>query len=356
MDKNKRYRYCGKCKSEMDESLVCAKCGRDHHVKCKKCNANLLVYSWSEVEPKCTECGHRNKLTFGAQGVSGILATVLIIFTILGLVMGFGLAGWLDAVFVPARAWMGERLGLDFALSAAYEDDNYFRTTGTRIDFNPGDIEAISARANEIQEYRIRITETMSDIEYGIFNPGLFIVEQNILFERSVNVIRVQVSPLRTQQGNRVAFYDRLFDTYQLLPFGTYYIVTENDETYILMNVGLGDGNYMKRRSVIRAAENPALYNRLLSYGISRIINFNAFQSSNVSAFEAAGLREFSIASPDDENWPDIFLREYQSMPGAYLMRSYLENGNVRHVTRAQFYYSRINTNVPSVNDWMQGE
>ena len=314
-DKSKFYRYCGKCGSEMDESLICPNCGKNHNVEDK---------------------GDENK-------PFQYIKLAIIAITVLCLIMAAGFAGWLEKAIAPVRGWFGDGL----AISVAYESENYFRKSGTQTDFQYSDMEAIADKAKEINEYKIKITETIADKK----NLNAFFVRQNIVFERSEDMIKVQVSPDKTQQGNRASFYEKLFEEYRLLPFGLYYIITENGETCILMNSGQGDGNYMKKKSTVKASENKALYEKILSYGMDKIIDYKAFKGNNVSCYEAAGVREYSTPGERDY-WTDVYLREYQSKPGGYLMKYDIPKEDIRREIKADFYYSGIDKKLPKINEF----
>ena len=333
MDKNKTYISCGKCGSNMDSDLICPGCGKDH-TGAADAPIGIIDYFKKKIEKKL---------------IRWVIGTVVVFC----LIMGMGLAGWLDAIFIPVQTFIGNTFGEGAAIRVAYETDDYFRTHGEKIDHLIEDIERVAIKTNEINEYRIKITDSLIDRNYGLVtNPRAFYIEQKITFEHHPDVIKVQVTSGTLQQGDKAAYYDKLFAEYRLLPFGTYFIVTIDGEKYILMNRGQGDGNYMPRKSAVKAADSPALYDRLMSYSIERIIDYAPFKGSDITCFEVSNVREYSIPVSGMPNWANIFLREYNSKPGAYLMKYENEPENMRREIKAEFYYSRVNSKVPKLNDY----
>ena len=262
---------------------------------------------------------------------------------------------WSERFFDPVRGWMGTVFGENFAMGVARETDDYFRHVGSRIDWLMEDIEAVAIHSAQIDTYKITVTETLADPRQGFLNPGFFLVEQHIIFERRGDIIKVQVIPQETVLADRALFYESLFFDFRLLPFGVYYIITENEERYILMYTGRFDGNYRRERTVARAADNMPLYNRLMSYSIENIINVDAFMDvrDDIACFEVSGgMREYSTL--DFGDYSDIFLRELNSVPAAYRMKYTFEAENLRREIRALFSYkdSDIVTEVPLRDDW----
>ena len=269
-------------------------------------------------------------------------------------IMAAGLAGWLEFALLPLREWYTDTFGENASISVAHESEDYFRKRGTKIDFLFEDIDEIAVGAKEINEYKIKITEKIIDKNYGdVRNNAAFYIEQNIIFEKSESVIKVQVMAKKTQQGNKASYYDTLFAEYRLLPFGTYYIVTasdvgtDNGEIVILSDAGEGDGQMRRKKTKVKAADNPALYDRLLSYGIDRIIDYTAFKGDNISCFEAANIREYSVPDGDMTEWARIYLREYKSKPGGYLMKTEIAADGVKTERKADFYYTGVKVKAP---------
>jgi hypothetical protein len=246
--------------------------------------------------------------------IAGVIGWVIAI-TITNSIFG----GWWDKLMIPFRGG-----SLESAISAAHESHDYFRRHGERINFLFEDIDAVSLKTRTLNVYRIEITEQFI---------GYLSLFRSIIFERNEGVIKVEVTPYRGTADWTAQI--------EPLPFGTYYIVTEDGETYILMETD-------EQKSAVRAADASALYDKLLSYGIERLINYNAFKQDSISCYEAARVREYSTLS-NTAYFPGIFLREYQSMPGGYYME---QSDGYRHIIEAYFHYSRVNSTVPRVNDY----
>jgi len=267
---------------------------------------------------------------------------------------------WSEKVFDPVRGLVGKVLGNDVELAVAFETDEYFRTIGKKIDWQWGDLEAIIARSKELDTYRITINEVFSDPKSGFLNPGLFRVEQHIIFESRENLIKIQIIPQEIVLSDRAIFYESLFRNYHLAPFGIYYIIPIDGEKHILMYSGQIDGNYMRKRSVVRARDNMALYNKLMSYSIENIIDYTALRNKNdLECFQVSGgMREYSTQDADSENYSDIYLRVLRSMPAAYLMKYDISRDNLRRRISAEFSYNdrRINKTVPLMSDFLNEE
>ena len=235
---------------------------------------------------------------------------------------------WTEGLFAPRRG-----------ISAAHETDDYFRRHGERVDFLLEDIDAVRIKINEISVCKIETREMFQDTR--IWST----VQRDIVFEQNEGVIRVEVKPVQIPNENRrgtSAFYDRVFEEIDLLPFGTYHIVTEDGEKYILTE---------QPKSAIRAADNPVLYDKLMSFSIERIIDFEELKNSNLACFEAGRVREYSASnifglSP----YAGMFLREYEAIPGGYLMKYH--DDDFLHEVRAMFFYTGVNSRVPRINDY----
>jgi len=235
--------------------------------------------------------------------------------------------GWWDNLMTPFRGILVDTAGAGSAMSAARESKDYFRRHGERVDFMFEDIDMVSLKTRGLDVYRIEITEMF------IGKLSLF---RSIVYEQNKNIIKVEVTPYRGTASWTAQI--------EPLPFGTYYIVaelTENGETCILMEKG-------GQKSAVRASDATALYDKLLSYGIERIIDYNAFKQDGISCYEVARVREYSTPS-NTSYYPGIFLREYLSMPGGYYMET---NSGYRHIIEAYFHYSRVNSAVPRLSDY----
>ena len=250
---------------------------------------------------------------------AGVVALVIAI-TITNSIFG----GWWDNFMLGFRGFVVDTAGIDSAMSAAHESHDYFRRHGERVDFMIEDIDAVSLKARELDVYRIEITEMF------IGSLSLF---RSIVYEQNEGVIKVDVTPYRETVGWTAQI--------EPLPFGTYHIITEDGETTILME---SEG----QKSAVRATDAPAVYDKLMSYGIERLIDYNAFKQDGISCYEAARVREYSTLS-STTYYPGIFLREYQSRPGAYYMET---NDGYRHIVEAYFHYSKVNGEVPLLGDY----
>ena len=289
---------------------------------------------------------------FGLIGNPKVIIIILVLLTPV-LIASFAAS---EKFFDPVRGRLGDIFGTDFAMRVAAETHEYFRAVGTQIEWQQEDFEAIAARSREIDTYRITIDESFSDPRFGFLNPGWFNVEQHIIFERRGDLFKIQVIPQEVNLSDRALFYESLFRNYRLIPFGIYYIANIDGERYILMYSGRFDGNYMREMSAIRVSANMALYNRLMSYSIENIIDFQALRNrGEVECFQVSGgMREYSIRDENSEDHSDVFLRELRAMPAAYLMKFELPNDNLRRQIKAQFSYNdrRINSNVPLLSDY----
>ena len=290
----------------------------------------------------------RISLPHAIAGIAGLLAVLAVL--VYGSMALMGFFDWSERVTLPVREWFGGKP----AMSVAYEDDGYFRKFGTRVDYLTEDIETLAIRSMGITEYKIIITERIADLNYGALNPSYFIVEQSITFEHHDTVIKVDVSPVLNQPASAPNFYGSLFTEYRLLPYGTYYIVTEDGETYILMDTGIANGTKIANRtkSVVRASDNPMLYDKLLSFGIERIIDYDAFTGGDISCYEAAGVREYSAPLSYDASVSGIFLREYESKPVSYQMVHENNDEGTRHFIRTDFHYLGVNNKTPKLSDY----
>jgi len=45
-----------------------------------------------------------------------------------------------------------------------------------------------------------------------------------------------------------------------------------------------------------------------------------------------------------------VFLREYDSIPGGYMMKYYTDN--LLHEIRAMFHYTKVNSTAPKLSDY----
>ena len=240
---------------------------------------------------------------------------------------------WFEGIALPFRSWFVDNVGgQDSAMRAAHESDKYFRSNGEKIEFLFEDIDAVAVKARELDVYKIEITER--------FVGDKTSMHRDIVFESNEGVIKVNVKPSHVP-ASPVDFIKAEINS---LPFGTYYIITENGETYILIEAD-------KKKSAVKVADNKTLYDKLLSYGIEKIIDYNAFKRNDVSCYEAAKVREYSTPDPDGmEGYPGNYLREYQSMPGGYYIK--VDRGGYKHEIKADFYYSKVNSKIPQLSDY----
>jgi hypothetical protein len=261
-----------------------------------------------------------------ARWIKRIIKTIAALFAVV-FVIAFTnsiFGGWWDNLMLGFREVIVDTKGVDSAMSAAHESKDYFRRHGERVDFLFEDIDMVSLKTREIDVYWIEVWEQFI---------GKSTLRRLVVFDQNQNVIKVEI----TSHGEGVDWTAEI----ELLPFGTYYIITESGENYILTE---RDG----QKSAVRASDATALYDKLMSYGIERLIDYDAFKQDGISCYEAARVREYSTLS-STAYFPGIYLREYQSRPGAYYMET---NDGYRHIIEAYFHYSKVNSTAPRLGDY----
>jgi len=150
---------------------------------CSTCGATIGTTNFGgDRAGTCSGCASRKSSSSGgsskpSSGGGGFELTTLLIvlakfigipvaiFVLTFVVMQF--FGWSERVFDPVRGWFGNMFGDNFAMTAAYETDDYFRKNGVRVDYLWEDIDAVAVKAQTIDAYKIRITEFIADPHYG---------------------------------------------------------------------------------------------------------------------------------------------------------------------------------------------
>ena len=299
--------------------------------KCNRCGRTNMSGGNGQLCALCIPRKHtpmpKINIPYAIMGIAAILAALAIL--VYGSVAVMRFFGWTEGIFAPLRG-----------ISSAHETDDYFRRHGERVDFLFEDIDAVSIKINEISVYKIEVREMFQD------DRGWSTMQRDIIFEQNEGVIKIEVKPEQAPDENRRGtsdFYDRVFAEIDLLPFGTYHIITEDGERYILTE---------NPKSAVRAADNPALYDKLMSFSIERIIDFEELKRNDLSCFEAGRVREYSTADKDMGHlgYAGMFLREYESTPGGYLMKYHADD--ILHEIRAMFFYSKVNSKIPRISDY----
>lgn len=311
--------------------------------RCGNCGKELPHTDFTLGNVTCPHCRKKNKQSGSSSGCIIAVLILSAVFVVEELVVGA--LGVFEEKMLPFREWVVDTFGESSALELARESDDYFLENGTLIDFSFDEITAISDQSKNINEYKIEITEKIN-------RSQLYIVVQKITFEFQKDVIKVEVTPKRAEKAKNETHYNKLFTDLHLLPFGTYYIVTENDEKHILIDSGAGDGQENKTKTAIRATDNKALYNKLMSYGIEQIIDYKTIQKKDVSCYEFAKVREYSSPSSTLQGVSEFHLRVYDSKPGRYLMRNDNTKEKIYHEILCDFYYSGVNKKLPKRSEY----
>jgi hypothetical protein len=130
---------------------------------------------------------------------------------------------------------------------------------------------------------------------------------------------------------------------------GTYYIVNEGGNTYVLSDMG-------GERTVSDASENPSLYNTLMGLRMESVIGFDFFSEESFRAYNLNGGTAYKADDLGEEsinyNPIEIILKTYGDMPVYhYFCREDRDLGLQRQFDY-NFYYDRIPDDNPTIADW----